>query len=103
MRHRGVATLIPTVLCCLPSLCGGSAFLANLALQRRVEDWGGVSSVSVALAVFIGWPLIVMAAVVSAVVGLSRSVSQEVKYAHYVVVGLATIATLALTFHFGIR
>lgn len=56
---------------------------------------------SVASAAFIGWPLVAVATVVSGLVGLSRSVSQKVKYAHYIIVRLAAVAIFSLTFHFG--
>ena len=75
----------------------------NVLLQRRIEEWGSVSSVAVASAVFVGLPLVAAAAVVGGLAGLNRTVSQKVKYAHYFIVSLATIATFSLTFHFGIR
>ena len=103
MQAKGIVSLVPTVLLCLPSLSGALAILANVVLERRIDEWGTASSVAVAVAVFFGWPLVFLAAVVGGLVGLSRSVSQEVKYAHYIVVGVATIATFSLTFHFGIR
>jgi ribose/xylose/arabinose/galactoside ABC-type transport system permease subunit len=101
MHARGVISLVPTILLCLPSLTGAMAVLANVVLERHIETWGTVSSIVVATAVFIGWPLIVVAAVVGGLVGLSRGVSQRVKYAHYIIVSLATLATFGLTFHFG--
>jgi len=101
MHARGVISLVPTILLCLPSLTGAMAVLANVVLERHIETWGTVSSIVVATAVFIGWPLIVVAAVVGGLVGLSGGVSQRVKYAHYIIVSLATLATFGLTFHFG--
>jgi small-conductance mechanosensitive channel len=101
MHARGVTSLVPTILLCLPSLTGAMAVLANVVLERHIEAWGTVSSVTVATAVFIGWPLIVVAAVVSGLVGLSHGVSQRVKYANYIIVSLATLATFGLTFHSG--
>ena len=102
MRARGIVSLVPTVLLCLPSLAGAVAVLVNVLLQRHIEEWGVFSSVLVASAVFIGWPLVAAVAVVGGLVGLSRSVSQKVKYAHYIIVSLAAVATFSLTFHFGI-
>lgn len=67
-----------------------------------IEAWGTVSSIAVATAVFTGWPPIVVAAVVGGLVGLSHGVSLRVKYAHYTLGSLATLATFGLTFHFGI-
>jgi len=101
MHARGVISLVPTILLCLPSLTGAMAVLANVVLERNIEAWGTVSSIAVATAVFIGWPLIVVAAVVGGLAGLSHGVSQRVKYAHYIIVSLATLATFGLTFHFG--
>jgi hypothetical protein len=76
--------------------------LANALLQRHIGEWGVASSALVATAVFIGRPLVVIAVIVMGLAGLSRSVSQKVKYAHYVIVTLATVATVALTLRFGI-
>jgi ribose/xylose/arabinose/galactoside ABC-type transport system permease subunit len=101
MHAKGITSLVPAVVLCFPSFTGAMAALANVLLQRHIEAWGTVSSVAVATAVFIGWPLIVVAAVVGGLVGLSHGVSQRVKYAHYIIVSLATLATFALTFHFG--
>ena len=77
------------------------AVVANVVLERQIEAWGTVSSIAVATAVFIGWPLIVVAAVVGGLAGLSHGVSQRVKYAHYIIVSLATLATFGLNLHFG--
>jgi hypothetical protein len=43
------------------------------------------------------------AAIVSSLMGLNRRVSQGIKYTQYMIVGLATVATFSLSFHFGIR
>jgi hypothetical protein len=101
MQTRGVVTLVPTVLLCLPSLAGTVVILGNGLFHRHIEQWGILSAVWIASAVFIGWPLVAMAAVIGGLVGLSDRVSQRVKYAHYIIVGLATLATFSLTFHFG--
>lgn len=101
MRVRGIISLVSTVLLCLPSLAGAMAVLANAVLQRHIEEWGVMSSVSVASAVFIGGPLVLAAAAVSVLVGLSRGVSQNIKYAHYAIVIIAALSTFLLTFHFG--
>ena len=101
MQTRGIVSLVPTVLLCLPSFAGAAAVLVNLLLQRHIEEWGTVSSLVIATAVFMGRPLLVTAAVVAWLVGVNRSVSQKVKYAHYIIVTLATIATFSMTFRFG--
>jgi hypothetical protein len=82
MHNAGIISLVPTALLCLPSFAGAAALLGNALLRRHVEEWGAVSSVTVASAVYLGWPLIVMAAVVGALAGMSHRVSQRVKYAH---------------------
>jgi hypothetical protein len=102
MRPRGIVSLLLTILLCLPSLTGGATVLVNGLLHRQMDQWGAVSSASVASAVFLGAPLVLLAAVVSAVIGLSRGVSHKVKYAHYITVSLAAISTFFLTFHFGV-
>ncbi len=101
MRTRGIFSLVPNVLLCLPSLGGGVALLGNVVLQQRIEKWGVVSSCLVALAVYLGGPLVTAAMVVSGLAGLSGRVSPRVKYAHYIIVSLATVATVSVTFHFG--
>ena len=101
MHARGVISLVATVLLCLPSLTAAIAVVANVLLQRHIEEWGTVSSLVIAMAVFMVRPLLVTAAVVTWLVGMNRSVSQKVKYAHYIIVTLATIATFSVTFHFG--
>ena len=98
---KGIVSLAVTVFLCLPSLVGGAAFLRNLLLYRDIEKWEQTSSALIALGVFIGWPLVAVAAVVGGIVAFSRSVSVGIKYAHLLVVGLATIATLFLLFRFG--
>lgn len=103
MQTRCIASLVLTCLLCLPSLAGAVVVLVNVLLQRPIGEWGVVSSVTVASAVFVGMPLVAVAAVVGGLVGLNCTVSQKVKYAHYFIVSLATIATFSLTFHFGIR
>ena len=101
MHAKGIASLVVTVLLCLPSLIGGAAFLINLLLHRKIEEWEETSSALVALGVFVGGPLVTLAAVVGGITGLSRSVAAEIKYAHLFVVVLATIAMLSLLFRFG--
>jgi len=101
MHAAGIISLVPTVLLCLPSLAGAMAVLANAVLQRHIEQWGTVASVTAASAVFVGWPLVVVAAAFGALVGMSHGVSRRVKYAHYTIVGVATLATFGLTSHFG--
>lgn len=98
---RSFVSLVPTVLLCLPSFAGALTFFANALLKRQITDWGTTSSVFVASAVFFGWPLVAVAAVVGALIGLSHAVSQRVKYAHYIIVTVATLLTFALTFRFG--
>jgi len=58
MQNRGMVSLVSTVLLCVPSVAGGGSLVVNEILQRHIEKWGIVSSVSVASAVFFGWPLV---------------------------------------------
>lgn len=77
MHAKGIASLVVTVLLCLPSLIGGAAFLINLLLHRKIEEWEETSSALAALGVFVGGPLVTLAAVVGGITGLSRSVAAE--------------------------
>jgi hypothetical protein len=64
MQSRGTVSLVSTVLLCIPSLVGAGSLVMNELIQRHIEEWGIVSSVSVASAVFFGWPLVTAAAIV---------------------------------------
>jgi uncharacterized BrkB/YihY/UPF0761 family membrane protein len=101
MRSRGIASLMLTVLLCLPSLAGAGVIVVNFLLQRGMGEWGVLSSATVASAVFLGWPLTLLAAIVSCLTGLRRKVPAKVKYTHYFIVCLATVSTFSLSFHFG--
>ena len=101
MHAKGIASLVVTVLLCLPSLIGGAALLMNLLLSGNIEQWQETSAALVALGVFVGGPLVTLAAVVGGIVAFSRSVSVQMKCAHLFVVGLAAVATLSLLFRFG--
>ncbi|MFB3815744.1 MAG: hypothetical protein ACE14L_16700 [Terriglobales bacterium] len=98
---KGISTLFLTVLLCLPSLVGGTALLLNLLRYRNIGDWEQVSSALIASGIFFGGPLVALAALVGGAIAFSRGVSLQVKYAHLVIVILATIATLALLLRFG--
>ncbi len=100
LHAKGIATLLVTIVLCLPSLVGGAALLTNLLLYRRIEEWQQTSCALIALAVFIGAPLIALAAIVGGITAFSRSVSLRIKYAHLLFVGLATIAILSLLLRF---
>jgi hypothetical protein len=101
MHAKSITSLVVTVLLCLPSLIGGAALLMNLLLSKNIEQWQETSSALVALGVFVGGPLVTLAAVVGGIVALSRSVSVQMKCAHLFVVGLAAVAALSLLFRFG--
>jgi hypothetical protein len=100
-RPKGILSLTVTILLCLPSLVAGTALLVNRLLYRDIEQWEESSSALVALGVFVGAPLVPMAAVVSAIAALRQRVSVKIKYAHLVVLILATIAELSLFLRFG--
>jgi len=101
MHAKGILSLTVTVLLCLPSLVAGAALLINLLLYPNIEQWEEISSALVALGLFVGAPLVPMAAVVSAIAALRRRVSVGIKYAHLTVLTLATIAELSLFLRFG--
>jgi hypothetical protein len=99
MHTKGIVSLFATVLFCLPSLLGGAALVINLLVYENITQWGQTSSAFVALGVFLGGPLVVLAAFVGGSTAL-RSVPAEFKYAQLAVVGVAAIATLSLLFRF---
>lgn len=101
MHVKSIVSLAVTVLLCVPSLVGGAALLANLMLYRDIAEWEQASSALVALGVLLGGPLVALAAAVGGMIALSRSVPVKIKYAHLLIVSLATIATLSLLFRFG--
>ena len=100
-HHPGLVSLAVTALLCLPSLIAGAAFLINRLLYENLEQWEPTSSALVALGVFLGSPLVALAAVVGGITAVRRGVRQEFKYVQLMVVGLAAIATLFLVFRFG--
>jgi len=100
MKPKVVISLAATALLCLPSLLGGLAMLANLLLQRHLEDWGRASAVSVALGVFVGGPLVMMAAMLGLLLAFSDSLSPKIKSAQLIIVGLGAFATISLLFRF---
>jgi hypothetical protein len=101
MQCKGIASLIPPIVLCLPSFAGAGALLVNGVLQRQMPEWGVASSVLVAAAVFLGWPLVLIAAIVSSLVGLNCRLPARIKRANYLIVVAAAIATFCLSFHFG--
>jgi hypothetical protein len=100
MQAKVILSLAATTVLCLPSLLGGFALLANLLLQRHLEDWGPASTSSVALGVFVGGPLVAIAAMMGLLIAFSSSLSLKVKSAHLIIVALGGIATLCLLFRF---
>jgi hypothetical protein len=101
MRSKGLVSLIPTILLCLPSLAGAATVLGNTLVQRHMGEWGVFSSLIVASAVFFGGPLVAVAVVISTLLGLSRAVPPKVMYVHYLIVVAAALATVSLTMRFG--
>jgi len=100
VQAKVVLSLTTTIVLCLPSLLGGLALLTNLLLQRHLEHWGRASAAFVALGVFVGGPLVAMAAVMGLLVASSDSLSSKVKSAHLIIVSLAAIAVISLLFRF---
>jgi hypothetical protein len=100
MQVKDVLSLTATVVLCLPSVLGGLVLLTNLLLQRHLEEWGQTSAASVALGVFVGGPLVAMAAVMGLLVASSDSFSPKVKSGHLIIVSLGAIAAISLLFRF---
>jgi hypothetical protein len=98
---KGILSLTVTVLLCLPSLVAGAALLVNRLLYPNIEQWPQISSALIALGIFFGNSAALLAAVVCAIAALRRRVSVKTKYAHLVVLALATIANLTLFLWFG--
>lgn len=101
MRTRGLISLVPTLLLCLPSLGGAVVLAGNAILQRHMQGWGIFSSLTLAAAVFLGGPLVGLAVVVATLFGLSRRIAPPVMYCHYLIVIIAACATVSLTMRFG--
>ena len=100
MHARGVASLIPTVVLCLPSLAGGCALALNLLAYRNLQQWGETSAALVALAVLVGGPLVTLSTIIGGLLAYSQRISGSVKLAHLVVVGLAAISTISVLARF---
>jgi hypothetical protein len=98
---KGTFSLILTILLCLPSLIGVTAFLLNLLLYRDPEEWGQISGALVGMGGIFGRPLVALAAVVGASVAFRTNVPPRILYAHLVVVGFGTIASLIFLFKLG--
>ena len=98
--YPGLVSLAVTAVLCFPSLIAGVAFLTNRLLHENLEQWEPTSSALVAFGVFLGSPLVALAAVVGGITAVRRGVRQEFKCLQLIVVGLAAIATLFLLFRF---
>jgi hypothetical protein len=96
MHGTGILSLTVTVLLCLPSLVAGAALLVNLLLYRDIEQWAQTSSALIALGIFVGNSLTLLAAVVCVIAALRQRVSVKIKYAHLVVLTFATIANVSM-------
>ncbi len=95
----GIASLFIIVLLCVPSLIGASALMVQLLVYDDISQWNPTASALVALGAWFGLPLVVIAAVVGAVVALTR-VQPRIKYAELLIVALASLATLSLLIRF---
>ena len=100
-HHPGLISLAVTALLCFPSFIAGAAFLVNRLRYENLEQWEPTSSALVAFGVFLGSPLVALAAVVGGITAVRRGVRQEFKYVQLTVVGLAAFVTLFLLFRFG--
>lgn len=102
MRTKGIISLIAVLLLCLPSFAGGFALLYNLLAHRPIGDWSVASSVSVALAMLFGTPLVILATGVCAIVLFRMKVPPRIKFADVAILSLGMIATLVVSFRFRI-
>ena len=100
MQAKAVLSLGVMIVLCLPSLLGGFALLGNVLLRRHLGEWGPASAAAAALGVFVGGPLVAVAAMMGLVAAFSDSLSLRVKSAHLLMAGLAAIATISLLFRF---
>lgn len=102
MHRKGIVNLIAVVLLCLPSLVGAIALLVNFLLNRPIAEWDLASSISVALAVLFGWPLVFVAMIVGGAALLNLGVSTRIKLADGIILGLGALAALIVLFRFRI-
>ena len=71
-------------------------------LHRPIGEWCLASSVTVALAVLFGGPLVFVAIIVGATALLSVSVPMRIKYADAKILGLAMISAVLVAIRFRI-
>ncbi len=74
----------------------------NFLLHRPIGEWGLASSVTVALAVMFGGPLVFVAMIVGASALLSFHVPQRIKYVDATILGLAIMFSLIVALRFRI-
>jgi hypothetical protein len=95
----GIASLVLTILLCLPSLLAGGALIIQLLLSRDITQWQQTPAALIALGGLLGGPLVSLAAIVGGIVSLTR-LPIKIKYAHLVVVALAALSTFSLLLWF---
>ena len=95
----GAASLAVTAVLCLPSLLGASALAVQAIRYRDIRQWQEIPAALIALGALLGGPLVAAAAMVGAVISLTR-LSTRVKLAHLSIIGAASIATFSLLIRF---
>ncbi len=95
-----IAIFDATLLLCVPSLLGGVAFVFSIVLYGNIEDWSDTASALVALAVFLGGPMVSLAAVIGALTAFSRKIPASLKYANLAIVSIATISWISVLLRF---
>ncbi len=100
MHPKGLASLVSVCVLCLPSLAGGFALCSNFLARRPIGEWNLPSSLSVALAVMFGVPLVLLALVIGGFAMLNVQVPRRIKWADGIVLVLAVVCSLAVSFRF---
>ncbi len=96
----GIVVFDVTLLLCAPSLLGGALFVLSMMAYGGVGTWADTASALVTLAVFVGAPLVSLAALIGALSAPSRRITRGFKYANLIVVVTATLSCVSLLLHF---
>jgi hypothetical protein len=91
----GITSLLIITLLCLPSLIGATTLRLQLFLHEDISQWNSVASALIAFGSWFGLPLVLVAAIVGAIITLTR-VPLRIKNAELFIVTLASLATVFL-------
>jgi hypothetical protein len=100
MRSKGIATLVAVLFFCLPNLAGGTALLYNYLLGRPIDQWDKFSSLSVATAVVLGTPLLIVAMLICALAVFKLNIPQRLRFADVSIVALAVVGSMLISIGF---